>query len=62
MIEVRFKQGDTITELHPKEMELLRALRTQWRFGEVTILMRDGLPFRLRRVTEFDDLTPDGKL
>jgi hypothetical protein len=46
-----------IIELHPFEMELLKALRHKWRFGEVTILMRNGLPFRLVRVQEFIDLT-----
>jgi hypothetical protein len=46
-----------IIELHPFEMELLKALRHKWRFGEVTILMRSGLPFRLVRVQEFIDLT-----
>lgn len=59
--------GDTIqtdsskvidwTILYPQEMELLKALRTKFRFGEVTIIMRDGVPQRLRRVTEFEDLS-----
>ena len=54
------KGSDThieIMELHPHEMELLHKLRTQWRFGEVTIVMRDGVPVRLRRVVEFADLS-----
>jgi len=53
-----FLADDTtvIIELHPNEMQLLRNLRTNFRFGEVTIIMRDGLPFRLKRVTEFADL------
>lgn len=42
--------------LHPTEMQLLKSLRDKWRFGEVVILMRDGLPYRLKRVTEFIDL------
>ena len=45
-----------IFELHPSEMKLINRLRTRFRYGEVTILMKDGLPFRLRRVTDFDDL------
>jgi hypothetical protein len=45
-----------IIELHQYEMELIRTLRNQFRFGEVTIIMRDGLPVRLKRVTEFADL------
>ena len=46
-----------ILELHPSEMQLIRNLRKNWKYGEVTIIMRDGLPVRLRRVTEFADLT-----
>lgn len=45
-----------VVDLHPNEMWLLKALRRNWRHGEVTILMRDGVPYRLRRVTEFIDL------
>lgn len=51
----------TIVELHPQEVELLKALRNKWRFGEVTIMMREGIPHRLVRVFEFIDLkTPKG--
>jgi len=45
-----------ILELHPKELELICNLRKNWRFGEITIIMRDGLPVRLRRIVEFEDL------
>lgn len=47
---------DIIIELHPKEIQLIKAIRNNWRFGEVTILVRDGLPYRLKRVQEFLDL------
>lgn len=45
-----------LLELHPQEIELLKAMRTKWQFGEITIMTRNGLPFRMRRVTEFIDL------
>ena len=45
-----------ILELHKNEIELLRNLRTKFRFGDITITMRDGLPFRLKRITEFAEL------
>ena len=45
-----------IIELHPYEIQLLRNLRKNFRFGEVTIIMKDGLPFRLKRITEFADM------
>ena len=49
-----------IMELHRNEAQLLHQLRNDFKFGEVTIIMRDGIPFRLRRITEFADL--DSKL
>ncbi len=58
-----FYADDTtvIIELHPQEMELIRNLRTRFRFGEVTIIMQDGVPLRLKRVTEIEDLTKPKK-
>lgn len=54
------KNSDTtvieIVELHAQEIELIKAIRGKWQFGEVTILTRNGLPYRIRRVTEFNDL------
>jgi len=45
-----------VIELHPNEIQLIRTLRDRFKFGEITIIMRDGLPVRLRRITEFEDL------
>lgn len=45
-----------LIELHPKELALILSLRKKWRYGEVVLIMRDGLPQRLKKVTEFDDL------
>ena len=53
------KTSDTVIELIsllPQEIELIKAIRERWRFGEITIIVRDGVPVRLRRITEFDDL------
>lgn len=59
-------QNDTsrieLINLHPHEMALISNLRTKFRFGEITIVMRDGIPFRLRRITEFADLSDCAKL
>ena len=49
------------TILHPNETELLRLLRTKYRFGDVTIIMQDGVPQRVKRVTEIDNLNPKFK-
>lgn len=58
------KQNDTsiieIFELHKNEMQMLRDMRARFRFGEVTIIMRDGLPVRWKRITEFGE--PEGKI
>lgn len=56
MIQTKNDTTIEILELHPTELQLINNLRTKFRFGEVTIIMRDGLPFRLRRITEFADL------
>lgn len=59
MISSEIQSSDTtlleIIDLHPNEMYLIKSLRNKFRFGEVTIVMRDGLPMRWRRVTEFDE-------
>lgn len=44
-----------ILELHQNEMSMLRDMRTRFRFGEVVIIMRDGLPVRWKRITEFGE-------
>lgn len=48
-----------ILELDIREIELLKCLRNKWRFGEVTIIMHNGLPHRIKRVWENLDLTRD---
>ena len=30
--------------LHPKEAELIYLIRTQYRFGSIELVLRDGLP------------------
>lgn len=45
-----------ILEMSPLEMELIHSIRKRWRFGEIVIIVHDGQPVRLRRVTEFIDL------
>jgi len=46
----------TMMEVSAKEQALLVALRSKFRFGEVTIIMRDGVPTRLRIVEVYDNL------
>ena len=51
---IEFENG--IIELHPNEFKLILALRNKFRFGEVVIIMRDGVPQRLKKVEVFEDL------
>ena len=51
-----------IITLHPNETELLHQLRTRFKFGEITIIMKDGIPFRLKRITEFATLDTNSGL
>ena len=50
-------QGSLI-ELHPKELSLIVALRGKFPNGDVTIVMRDGVPQYIKRVLEIDHLDP----
>lgn len=45
-----------LIELRPQELQLIKAIRNSFKFGEVTIKIRDGLPVRLVRIQEFIDL------
>lgn len=44
-----------LIDLHTYEMELIKRLR-QYRFGEITIVMKDGLPVRFKRITEIENI------
>ena len=46
-----------IIDLHPHEIQLIKHLRNTFKFGEVTIIMKDGVPFRIKRVMEFQNLS-----
>ena len=48
---------ELLGELHPKEAALILAIRRRYQYGEIVIITRDGLPFRLKRITEFDEIT-----
>ena len=43
-----------ILELHPNEMQLIHALRTRFRFGDVTITVQNGTPQYWKRITELE--------
>lgn len=41
-----------VLPLHQNEIDLIWYLRNRYRFGEVTLLMRDGLPQDLLKTVE----------
>lgn len=41
-------------ELHHMEVELIKAIRERFRYGELVITARDGLPFQILRYVEIE--------
>lgn len=50
--EIKIELG----ELHPKEIELIYYIRNRFRFGDIVVQTRDGLPFRIAKAIEFQTL------
>ena len=50
------KQRAQLINLHPKELALILALREKFPFGDVVIVMRDGVPQMIKQALIFDDL------
>lgn len=50
------KNEDDIKELHPKERELLRLIRTRFRYGRLTIITHDGVPQKVEETVKYDAL------
>ena len=44
-----------ILELHPLEIWLIKRWREKYRFGEITIIVQDGIPQRIKQVIFNDD-------
>jgi len=44
-------------ELHENEKRLIFAIRNKYRFAEIKILTRHGLPYRLKIAERFEDLS-----
>lgn len=48
-----------IGELHEQEKRLILAIRHKYQFGELKILTRHGLPYRVKITERFESLTDD---
>ena len=53
------EKNKELKELHPSEWRLILAIRNKYRFGELKILTRHGLPYRLKVTERFEDLNSD---
>lgn len=52
----QLNQNDGLGVLHPLEIELIKRIREKYRFGEVTLILHEGLPRKIKAVTIFEDL------
>ena len=43
---------DKLVKLHPKEYELIQLIRTQFRYGKIEIMLKDGLPYQILKTVE----------
>lgn len=50
------KKKIELGELRSEEIELIHYIREKYRYGEIIIQVRDGIPYRIRKVTEFQTL------
>jgi len=46
------QKNNVLMDLHPNEAALLELIRSKYRFGEITILTRDGLPMDIMKTVE----------
>lgn len=48
--------NDGLGNLHALEIELIRRIRDKYRFGELTLILHEGLPRKVKQVTIYEDL------
>lgn len=51
----KIQQSD-LGDLTQKEIDLIYYIRERFRFGDIIIQTRDGQPYRIMKVTEFQTL------
>jgi len=49
-------QKNKIYPLNKNEENLIRLIKTKYRYGEIIVICHDGIPQRIKRVDVFDDL------
>jgi len=56
-MEIQKKNKKITMELHPSEAELILRIREKYRFGEITVICRDGLPDKIGRTTIYEKVS-----
>ena len=51
----KMQKKKTLTDLHPLEAWVISRWRTKYRFGEITLVIQDGLPQRIKKAEFYDD-------
>jgi ribosomal protein S3AE len=46
-----------LANLHPNEVALINKWRTKYRYSEITIIIQDGVPLRIKQVVTTETLT-----
>ena len=46
-------------ELNQNEINLVLLIRRKYRYGEIVIVCHDGVPVRIKKANEYDDLHGD---
>lgn len=47
---------ESLGQLDQAEIELIHHIRTRFRFGQIAVEVRDGKPYRINKVTEYQTL------
>ncbi len=55
--ETQAIKKEDLGEMHPMEIKLIQLIRDRYRYGEVTIKTRDGLPVLILKSTEYQGLS-----
>lgn len=45
-------------KLSPNEAELIRLIREKYRYGQITVVVHDGVPKRITETVKYESLDP----
>ncbi len=55
MSKKRIPINKAISDLHPYELWLIKRIREKYRYGEITVKIKKGVPMRIRKGYVDDD-------